>query len=164
MSRFAFMVFMLFIPCLACGADVFVSPAGDDGGPGTVDRPFRTIQRGANRLEPSDTCYVREGVYRESVTLENSGIKGQPVRLRAYPGERPVLDGTEPVPGPSCQQTFRVPAVISLMVVIRQRLSARCSRNSATASGGFYATTSIDSFNSEGSYRERSLTSRPSYR
>lgn len=80
--------------------DSFVAPTGDDTNPGTIGAPFRTIQRGADALRPGDTCFVRAGVYRESVTLTNSGERGRPVRLTAYPGEVVVLEGTDPVTTP----------------------------------------------------------------
>lgn len=75
--------------------EVFVCPTGDDGNPGTVDRPFRTIQRGVRDLQPGDTCLVREGIYREAAVLTASGTAEAPIRIRAYPGERVLLDGTE---------------------------------------------------------------------
>ena len=81
-------------------ADRFVAPTGDDADPGTVGAPFRTIQRGADALRPGDTCFVRAGVYRESVTLRQSGEPGRPVRLAAYPGEVVVLEGTDPITTP----------------------------------------------------------------
>ena len=100
MLRFALPILLLFTPCSLFGADLFVSPDGNDTGPGSLEKPFRTVQQGVDALKPGDTCYVREGVYRESTTFNNSGIEDQPIRLRAYPGERVVLDGTEPIPGP----------------------------------------------------------------
>ena len=96
MCRTVCMLVVLLAPSCSFGADVFVSPAGDDAGPGTLQRPFRTIQHGVDALEPGDTCYVRAGVYRESLTLGRSGTAEAPIRLRAYPGEDVLLDGTEP--------------------------------------------------------------------
>ncbi len=80
-------------------ANLFVSPDGNDANPGTLGRPFRTIQKAADSLSPDDTCYVRAGVYRETVRLSTSGSPGRPVRIRAYPGETVLLDGTEPIRG-----------------------------------------------------------------
>ena len=78
----------------------FVAPNGDDAGPGTLDRPFRTIQKAAEAMAAGDTCIVREGVYRETVTLKNAGRPGQPIRFVAHPGEVATLCGTEPIDGP----------------------------------------------------------------
>jgi hypothetical protein len=81
----------------ATAEEHYVAPDGDDRGPGSFERPFRTIQQAVDRLGPGDVCYVRGGVYRESVTLKNSGLKGKPIRLVAYPGETAILSGTEPL-------------------------------------------------------------------
>ncbi|MAF65466.1 MAG: hypothetical protein CMJ84_07395 [Planctomycetes bacterium] len=74
----------------------FVSPAGDDLGPGTLDEPFLTIQRGMNEigsLGQGGTVFVREGTYREQVVISTSGSPGSEVILRNYPGESPRIDG-----------------------------------------------------------------------
>ena len=80
-------------------ATYYVSLNGSNGNPGTKEKPFRSIQEAADLLRPGDTCYVREGVYRESVLLTRSGKPGKPICLAAYPGEKVVLDGTEVVDG-----------------------------------------------------------------
>ncbi len=84
----------------ALARNYFVAPNGSDDGPGTLEAPFRTIQKAADVVRPGDTCYVRAGVYRETVELRQSGRRDAPIRFTAYPGERVVLDGTEPVRGP----------------------------------------------------------------
>ncbi len=100
MYRLGLLLPSLCAPCAVLGAEVFVSSTGSDNGIGSKNRPFRTIQHGVNALGLGDTCYVREGVYREDVTFGKSGADGKPARLRAFPGERVVLDGTEPISGP----------------------------------------------------------------
>ncbi len=100
MIRFPCCCKLLFVlSAAASAADYFVSPTGDDANPGSLARPFRTIQKAADLMQPGDTCYVRGGTYRESVTLKRSGRPGAPIRFRAYPGEIPLLDGTEPIVG-----------------------------------------------------------------
>src|SRR5687768_4378972 len=44
----------------------YVSPSGDDGDPGTKARPFRTIQRAADLVDPGDIVIVMPGVYTSS--------------------------------------------------------------------------------------------------
>ena len=39
----------------------------DDDGPGTYERPFRTIGKAAAVLQPGERVIIREGVYRECV-------------------------------------------------------------------------------------------------
>jgi hypothetical protein len=100
MHRLTACVFAIALPLTIPAADVFVSPSGNDNNPGTLAKPFRTIQRGADALKPGDNCYVRAGVYREAVTLTKSGLPGRPVRICAYPGDTVTLDGTDPIRGP----------------------------------------------------------------
>ncbi len=71
----------------------YVAPSGADTNPGTKEKPFAGIQRGATACKPGDTLYIRAGTYHEQVRIRNSGAGGAPIHLQAYPGERPVLDG-----------------------------------------------------------------------
>jgi hypothetical protein len=71
----------------------FVAPTGDDSNPGTIDEPYRTIQRCASVVTQGWTCAVRAGTYRETVT-PNSGIV-----ITAYNFETVVIDGSDPIVG-----------------------------------------------------------------
>src|SRR5262249_34617547 len=76
------------------GKVYYVSPSGSDEGPGTVDRPFATLAKGAGLLRPGDTLYLRGGTYADNLVdkLKQGGASWTaPVTLAAYPGERPVL-------------------------------------------------------------------------
>ena len=73
----------------------YVSADGDDGNPGTLDLPWRTIQRAAGTLVAGDTVYIREGVYRERVVPQHSGEHGKYITYSAYPGEKVTLDGAD---------------------------------------------------------------------
>lgn len=78
----------------------YVAPGGDDAAPGTLEKPFATIQHAVNKLKRGDTCYIRGGVYRESVDLSGkAGAAGAPITLTAYNGETVTLDGTEKIDG-----------------------------------------------------------------
>ncbi len=73
----------------------YVAVDGDDGNPGTLTQPWRTIQHAAERLAPGETAYVRGGVYNEAVTVMVSGTESDgPVTFASYPGETAVLDGS----------------------------------------------------------------------
>lgn len=78
----------------ALGATYYVSPSGSDANGGTLDAPWRTIQRAADTLAPGDTAWIRSGTYHERVVVTRSGASGAPITFAAYPGETPVLDGT----------------------------------------------------------------------
>ncbi|MFC5469430.1 right-handed parallel beta-helix repeat-containing protein [Cohnella suwonensis] len=73
----------------------FVSASGDDINPGTLDSPWRTIQKAADTLKPGETVYVRGGIYSELVSVKNSGtLDGGFITFQNYMNETPVIDGT----------------------------------------------------------------------
>jgi hypothetical protein len=76
-----------------------VSTNGHDSNPGTLAAPFRTIQWAASLMEPGDTCHIRGGMYRETVTPANSGTSNAPITFKAYNGERVTINGTDVVRG-----------------------------------------------------------------
>jgi hypothetical protein len=78
----------------ATGATYYVAPNGDDSNPGTIDRPWRTIQKAANTLVAGDTVYLRAGTYGEQVNFTRSGSSNSPITFEAYAGETPIVDGT----------------------------------------------------------------------
>ncbi len=75
------------------GATYYVALDGDDANPGTLARPWATLQHAADVLQPGDTVYVRGGVYHQYVRLTRSGEPGRPITYAAYPGETVWLDG-----------------------------------------------------------------------
>jgi hypothetical protein len=87
----------------ASEADYYVAKNGSDGNPGTLEKPWRTIQHAANTVNAGDTVYVRAGVYNEYVFIGTSGIgpytgksgnSANPIVYKAYPGELPIIDTT----------------------------------------------------------------------
>lgn len=101
---------LLLILVVACGAlaallarpeseyvprTYYVAPLGADANPGTAELPFGTLAVALARLRAGDTLYVRAGTYHEAVrdVPLAAGTPTEPVRVLAYPGERPVLEG-----------------------------------------------------------------------
>jgi len=84
-------------PC--AGGDVFyVSPAGSDANPGTVNQPWRTIGKAMASLQAGQTAYLRAGTYEENtggscnaaynkVIWTRSGTSSSPITISGYPGE-----------------------------------------------------------------------------
>jgi len=72
----------------APGAEYYVATTGSDANAGTLAEPFATIQHAADVMEPGDTCYIRGGVYRETVDLSGVAVsyrlcgKGKAVLMR----------------------------------------------------------------------------------
>ncbi|MBI5532495.1 MAG: right-handed parallel beta-helix repeat-containing protein [Deltaproteobacteria bacterium] len=83
-------------PAVAAGASLYVNAAtGKDTNDGSQGAPLATIQAAANKAGPGMTVHVAPGVYRETVTIEEShgGAQGQPVWFIAEPGA--ILDGSD---------------------------------------------------------------------
>lgn len=73
-----------------------VSIHGSDAFAGTLDAPFRTINRAAAIAMPGDTVQVHAGVYRECVEPQNGGFHdNMRIVYEAAPGESPVIKGSE---------------------------------------------------------------------
>lgn len=82
--------------CAVPGDARFVSPSGSDSNPGTVDRPWRTIDRAEDAAVPGMTVALRGGSYSawgEITYLEADGSSGAPISIVAYPGETPSIAG-----------------------------------------------------------------------
>ncbi|MGX1743779.1 right-handed parallel beta-helix repeat-containing protein [Bosea sp. NPDC055353] len=75
----------------------YVSPTGSDSQVGTLDRPFASLQYAHDLAQPGDTIYLRGGVYslKNGVQLTNDGESGRPITVTNYPGEKPILDGSQ---------------------------------------------------------------------
>ena len=102
-------LFCLLLPAAGAhvaAAEFFVSPTGSDKNPGTLEKPFATVQRAQDAVAPGDTVFIRGGKYvmKESqigrrrkiwadVTfLDKSGKPGKRIHYWAYKDERPVFD------------------------------------------------------------------------
>jgi hypothetical protein len=89
----------LILTSIAGAADFYVSTTGSDTNLGTEASPWRTVQKAANTLAPGDTAWVRAGVYKERVTVNVSGNSTAGfVSFRAFPGEKPIIDGARYIP------------------------------------------------------------------
>ncbi len=73
----------------APGATASVLVVAQDG-----SGDFSSIQPALDAAGPGDTVLVRSGTYPEAIRFPASGTPGSPIALEAWPGERPVIDGT----------------------------------------------------------------------
>lgn len=69
----------------------YVATTGDNGNPGTIFQPFRTIQHGMSVMGAGDTLYIRGGGYPESIdsntwTIPAGTSWGNAPVFAAYPG------------------------------------------------------------------------------
>ena len=70
-------------------------PQAADTAAGTRETPLKTISAAANAAKAGDTVIVAAGIYRESVTLTNSGSAGKPIVFRSEEPRKAVLCGSD---------------------------------------------------------------------
>ncbi len=67
----------------------------DDQGPGTKERPFRTISRAAQVLQPGERVVIADGVYREAIHPARGGTGPDAmISYEAAPGAKVVVKGS----------------------------------------------------------------------
>ncbi|WP_267387081.1 right-handed parallel beta-helix repeat-containing protein [Sphingomonas sp. GC_Shp_3] len=72
------------------------SRSADDAGPGDAARPFRTIGRAAEILQPGERVVIAAGVYRECVRPARGGTgPGEMISYEAAPGAKVCIRGSE---------------------------------------------------------------------
>ena len=82
----------------AHGQPYYVSPAGSDANPGTLDKPFASLQRAQQAVrQKAGNVVLRGGTYYLPETLvftaADSGTKTAPILYHAYQDEQPVISG-----------------------------------------------------------------------
>ncbi len=82
----------------AFGQPYYVAPAGNDANPGTIQKPFASLQRAQVALrQKRGAVYVRGGTYYLPETLvftaQDSGAKDAPVVFQPFQNEHVVLSG-----------------------------------------------------------------------
>ena len=89
------------------GKTLYVSPVGDDGNPGTLEKPFLTLERARDEIRKMKrtaklpdggvTVLLRGGRHFREETFdlrpEDSGEDTAPIVYAAYPSEKPVVMG-----------------------------------------------------------------------
>ena len=72
------------------------SAKADDNGPGTSARPFRTINKAAQVLQPGERVVIASGTYRECVRPVRGGTgPAQMISYEAAPGAKVLIKGSE---------------------------------------------------------------------
>jgi Right handed beta helix region len=112
------------------GAQLHVAPNGNDGNPGTADRPFATLVRArdaarAARAKGENVSLILDGgIYRLEQTLDfnaaDSGTAEAPVIWKAAPGEKVRIVGGLVVP-PDAIQRVTDPAILHRVISVKAR-------------------------------------------
>lgn len=89
-------IFFSFFICISLsGARYYISPEGNDINPGTINKPFYTLNKAWSVFTTGDTIYLRGGTYHYTKTQELGNKYGtllHPLVVMAYPGENPIID------------------------------------------------------------------------
>lgn len=83
---------------VACARILIVAneqPGAADGNPGTLEKPFLTINAAAQLAGPGDSVLVHRGTYRERVAPLKGGLPGQPVIYQVAAGETVSVKGSD---------------------------------------------------------------------
>ena len=72
----------------------YVSINGSDANAGTSNAPFKNINTALGKVVAGDTVLVRGGTYHEQINFLKSGTSEKNIIVKAYPGEKPVIDGS----------------------------------------------------------------------
>ncbi|MBQ2676021.1 MAG: DUF1565 domain-containing protein [Clostridia bacterium] len=86
---------LLGVQTIRNSAHYFVAANGNDNGDGSEANPYKTIEKAAQVMQAGDTCFVKSGIYRETVTPQNEGEKGAPITFTAYEGADVTVSGTD---------------------------------------------------------------------
>ncbi len=107
-KKFLFALLFALLAAQAFGSVYYVSTDGNDGNAGSMAKPFASLNKANAVVTPGDTVWIRGGVYylRDTVYVKSyqmtAGIhltaSGESddnrIHYLAYPGERPIFDGS----------------------------------------------------------------------
>ena len=77
----------------ATAATYFVSPAGNDGNPGTKTAPWKTIGKANATLKSGDTVVIQAGTYAQNINPVNDGRAGAPITYMGDGSNDTVITG-----------------------------------------------------------------------
>jgi uncharacterized repeat protein (TIGR02059 family) len=87
-------ILLLCIPIAANAANYYVATNGNDNNPGTIDKPFFTLNKAWTVVAAGDIVYMRGGTYSytsQQRLLGKNGTAGNLIKIWAYPGEVPTI-------------------------------------------------------------------------
>ncbi len=69
-------------------SEFFVATNGNDNNEGSFNSPFKTISKCASIVKPGGKCFIRGGIYRESVDNVPTGKENQRITFTSYKNEK----------------------------------------------------------------------------
>ncbi|MEM6697938.1 MAG: T9SS type A sorting domain-containing protein [Bacteroidota bacterium] len=73
----------------------YVAKDGDDANEGSESQPFLTISKAAAVMNAGDICYIKEGIYRETLSPNNHGTANAPITFTNYNDDEVIITATE---------------------------------------------------------------------
>ena len=95
---FKFFLLISIMPTIGANYYVATSYGSDSNNGNSINTPFKTIGKAASVMSSGDKCYIRQGRYHETITIDDlDGSSGSAIVFTNYNNERVVIDGTTPV-------------------------------------------------------------------
>ena len=93
---FNFIWFIFFLTKVnAANYYVATSYGKDTNSSASLATPYKTIAKAASVMSAGDNCYIRQGRYHETITINNlDASSGYPIVFTNYNNERVIIDGT----------------------------------------------------------------------
>ena len=90
--RKVFWMTLLFCGTCLQSAIYYVSPDGNNKNPGTDPRfPLKSITSALRKVKSGDTVMLKGGIYREQIAYNFKDPNLQPITIKAFPDETPVI-------------------------------------------------------------------------
>ncbi|MGL1889521.1 MAG: right-handed parallel beta-helix repeat-containing protein [Reichenbachiella sp.] len=92
------LVVLISFTFFSCHAQsIHVAIDGDDSNVGSIEAPFRTINKAARTAKPGDVIYIHEGTYREYVNPTTSGSAAAYITFTNFEGGNVLIKGSEQI-------------------------------------------------------------------
>jgi len=96
-TQWAVVVVWLAALRLGLCATYYVAPSGEDTGPGTRARPWRTLEKVNRTVVAGDTVVLLAGDHVGALAPEHGGLEGRPLTFRGEPAQQARLRDGNPV-------------------------------------------------------------------
>src|SRR4030042_2916904 len=99
------LLLFLIITSTCFAREYYVDSKADFSGDGSFISPFMTIQEAADIMKACDICFIRSGIYNETVIPAMSGTIERPIIFKpsGY-GDKVILAGYDPLPARSWEK------------------------------------------------------------
>ncbi len=90
---------MVIFPSLSFAKTIYVATDGNDNNDGSSNAPYASFNKVNDVISAGDTVIIKEGTYRQTLRINESGTEQSPIIIKAEEGEEVKIVGTEVVTG-----------------------------------------------------------------